>query len=116
MVWMLIVLRLRRHGDHDRFTQAFEAEENWNAYVIMCEVCKPVILTYKKGWIFTRQFNELHKAFNGKNYNAKAESSNTLWMVNYFFVCVGAVVILLGGHAVLYDELMVGGFLILIKA
>jgi ABC-type multidrug transport system fused ATPase/permease subunit len=113
---MLFALRLRRDGDLERFHLAFLADENWNAYVIMCEKCRPVILQYKKGWAFTRQFNELHKAFNGKNYTANAESSNTLWMVQYVFVVVGSAVVLLGGHAVQDGTLGVGGFLILIKA
>jgi len=116
LVCMLVALRLRMNGELDSHHSAFVAGDNWNAFVIMCNRCNPLILTYKKGWAFTESFKECHKEFNKKNYAAHAMSSNTMWMVQYVFVFVGAGVVLLGGHAVQKKELQVGSFLVLIKA
>jgi len=113
---MLVALRLRRDTELEARHQAYVADENWNAFVIMSNLCHPLILTYRKGWMFTEQFNECHKAFNKKNYAANVVSSNTLWMVQYVFVFIVVVVIILGGHAVQSKDLLVGGLLILFNA
>jgi len=63
---MLVALRLRRDTELEARHQAYVADENWNAFVIMSNLCHPLILTYRKGWMFTEQFNECHKAFNKK--------------------------------------------------
>eukprot|EP00931_Biecheleriopsis_adriatica_P116702 TRINITY_DN9230_c0_g1_i1.p1 TRINITY_DN9230_c0_g1~~TRINITY_DN9230_c0_g1_i1.p1 ORF type:complete len:989 (-),score=90.98 TRINITY_DN9230_c0_g1_i1:311-3106(-) len=92
------------------------ADENWSAFVAMCSACNPLILAYKRGWHFTKSFQECHSEYNNRNYDASVYSQDTLWILRYIYLMVSTLVVVSAGIEVQQDKLTVGSFLVLIVA
>lgn len=112
----IIILGLNMDRQFKLNMSALSCEENWAAFVAMCESCDGPILSYRRGWRFTMLFSQIHSIFNRKAYRASASSDFALWMLKHSFVLVVALIVILGGTAAQQGKLSVGGFLVLMRA
>mmetsp|Transcript_17480 Transcript_17480/g.61073 ORF Transcript_17480/g.61073 Transcript_17480/m.61073 type:complete len:930 (-) Transcript_17480:202-2991(-) len=116
IVTVLLVFSKRRHKQLALRMKAFGLEKNWSAFVTMCSACSPLILMYKRGWFFTKQFQQCHARYNAAAYDAGVHHSWTMWTLRYLFVLISAVVIVFGGTAVRDYGLPIGSFLVLLRS
>lgn len=115
---LLVGVLLSGRGKHQflLYKESLFADENWSAFVVMCESCCAAILNYQQGWAVGETFSTVHARFNKASAAAGDYSTLTIWLLKASFNLIVSLTTVIGAYSVLDGSLKVGGFVVLVNA
>jgi len=107
-----VLLKLSIDEASEKDLTAMTADDEWSSFLVQAAYTRPVVTTFRKGFMVTRQFDEIQKAFNQKAYVASSYTVQTKWQAGAIPTACAALIMIFVGSAVERGQMTVAAYVV----
>eukprot|EP00929_Paragymnodinium_shiwhaense_P071530 TRINITY_DN36354_c0_g1_i1.p1 TRINITY_DN36354_c0_g1~~TRINITY_DN36354_c0_g1_i1.p1 ORF type:complete len:2178 (-),score=408.68 TRINITY_DN36354_c0_g1_i1:204-6737(-) len=115
LILAYIIVRPRLTPQTTRHRRALFTEDNWSAFVSMCETCSPAIVIYRQIFSKAETFKMLHQKYDKNTAAASDYSVETLWFVKWMVTLIYVAVLVISGLSAQRGMMSVASFIVLLN-
>jgi ABC-type multidrug transport system fused ATPase/permease subunit len=108
-----LILLVRAVGPAAKMNyDAMEADDGWTAFLVGSVFVRPVVTAYRKGFMITSRFEDVHKSYNALAFKAATYSNRTMWSANTLPTIAAAIIMAVVGPAVAQGKMGLSAFVV----